>query len=200
MNTRLYLDCEFTGLHQNTSLISIALVSGHEEEDHRRKAFYGINSAYDKSQVNTWIQRNVIDNLEIKLKEDEKLYVWLDMEHCQSCPDVLCHELRKWIKQFDEVEIWCDVLAYDWVLFCELFGGAFKIPKNVYYIPFDFGTLLRVNNIDPDISRSKLAKKFSGINIREHNALWDAFGLMICIEDLIDIDPRSIRDFICDED
>jgi hypothetical protein len=40
--------------------------------------------------------------------------------------------LSQWLEQFGEVEIWSDCLSYDWVLFNQLFGHAFNIPKNVY--------------------------------------------------------------------
>jgi hypothetical protein len=71
------------------------------------------------------------------------------------------------------------------VLFCDLFGKAFDIPKNIYHIPFDLATLFKVNGIDPDISR----KEFSGIDqyftYREHNALWDARVIKACYEKLM---------------
>lgn len=45
----IYFDTEFTGLHQNTTLISIGCVS----EDN--KTFYAELDDYDQSQVNVWI-------------------------------------------------------------------------------------------------------------------------------------------------
>ena len=81
--------------------------------------------------------------------------------------------LREWFKELDgwanpntPVEIWSDCLAYDWVLFNELFGGAFGIPENVYYIPFDICTLFKMKNIDPDVSREKfIGEEVAGVNI-----------------------------------
>ena len=77
------------------------------------------------------------------------------------------------------VEIWSDCLAYDWVLFCQLFGGAFGIPKEIYYIPFDLCTLLRAKGIDPDVNREKFAEMEGG---EKHNALWDARVIKACCE------------------
>ena len=55
--TNIFLDTEFTGLHKNTTLISIGLKS------ECGKTFYAEFTDFDKSQVDGWIQRNVIDKL-----------------------------------------------------------------------------------------------------------------------------------------
>ena len=55
--TKIFLDTEFTGLHKNTTLISAGLVS------ECGKTFYAEFSDYDKSQINDWLQDNVIKNL-----------------------------------------------------------------------------------------------------------------------------------------
>lgn len=78
----------------------------------------------------------------------------------------------------DQVEMWSDCLAYDWVLFCQLFCGAFDIPDNVYYIPFDICTMFKLKGIDPDINR----EEFAGVaDAKEkHNALHDAEVIRSC--------------------
>jgi len=50
----LFLDTEFTGLHQQATLISLALVA----ED--GQAFYAEFTDYDASQCDDWIQKNVL--------------------------------------------------------------------------------------------------------------------------------------------
>ena len=60
---KLFFDTEFTGLHKDTTLISIGIIS----EDER--TFYAELTDYDKSQVDDWIKENVIDNLLLKDKE-----------------------------------------------------------------------------------------------------------------------------------
>lgn len=54
---RLFLDTEFTGLHQHTTLISIGIVSA----DGRK--FYAEFTDYDKNQIDVWLKENVLDNL-----------------------------------------------------------------------------------------------------------------------------------------
>ena len=54
---KIFFDTEFTGLHKNTELISIGLIA------ENGNMFYGEITNYDKSQVDNWIQENVINNL-----------------------------------------------------------------------------------------------------------------------------------------
>ena len=51
---KIFFDTEFTGIHQNTTLISIGLVT---EDDH---TFYAELSDYDRNQVDEWLEQNVI--------------------------------------------------------------------------------------------------------------------------------------------
>ena len=52
--TNIFFDSEFTGLHQNTTLISIGCVSETGE------AFYATLNDYNVLQVDTWIEDNVL--------------------------------------------------------------------------------------------------------------------------------------------
>ena len=175
--TNIFFDSEFTGLHQNTTLISIGCVSETGE------AFYATLNDYNVSQVDTWIEDNVLAHLcpeahkglkEIETDNEERYY---------DISSLLCKELlSQWLKRFGDVQMWSDCLAYDWVLFCNLFGGAFDVPKNVYYIPFDICTLFQARGIDPDIHRESFAELDGG---EKHNALWDARVIKACYEKLM---------------
>lgn len=75
--------------------------------------------------------------------------------------------------------------AYDWVLFCDLFGGALHIPSHIHYIVRDLATLLLCKGMDPDTDRFAMA--FGEHNpppagLARHNALADAWGGMRCVE------------------
>lgn len=159
---KIFFDTEFTGLHQNTTLISIGMVS----ED-GRELYCELND-YDKEQIDNWLNDNVIANL-------------------HGTNQINTEQLRKaiegFIKPYDRVEMWSDCLSYDWVLFNQIWGHAFNIPKNVYYIPFDICTLFKVKGIDPDISR----EEFAGLNAngQKHNALWDAKVIKACYQRLM---------------
>ena len=187
---KIFFDTEFTGLHKNTTLISIGLVT----EDGR--TFYAEFTDYDKSQVDDWIQERVISKLIFNPSERNDLRPGggamigaMNSGNYNGTTDFIKKNLSYWLSQFEAVEMWSDHLAYDWVLFCNIFGTAFDIPKNVYYIPFDLSTLLKVYGYDPDINREEFAEvqpKTFGIesNDRKHNALWDAMVIKECYNKL----------------
>lgn len=171
--TKVFFDSEFTGLHQSTTLISIGLIAESGE------TFYAELTDYDRTQVNDWILENVINKLVLMpydVKQSKKKMT------ASGDKAQVANWIREWMSQFEQVEIWSDCLSYDWVLFCQLFGHAFNIPKNVYYIPFDICTLFKIKGINPDINR----EEFAGIQSRDqkHNALWDAEVIKECYNKL----------------
>ena len=123
----LYLDSEFTGLHQNTTIISIGIVSD------SGKTFYAELNYYDKSQVDEWLQKNVIDNLIMSEPPEGEDEYYTAIRHTDNevgndlyksySVQLRCNmsglkvELGKWLSQFDKVEMWGDCLSYDWVIF-----------------------------------------------------------------------------------
>jgi hypothetical protein len=177
MKTKIFFDTEFTGLHQNTTLISIGLIS------ECGKTFYAELTDYDKYQIDEWLQKNVIENLELSTQDNcADKNDWKLLSDTKSIKEAL----TVWLSQFESVEIWSDCLAYDWVLFNQIFGHAFNIPKNVYYIPFDICTLFTIKGIDADISREDFCG-YSDLNRskNKHNALFDAKIIKMCYERLI---------------
>ena len=183
--TKLFFDTEFTGLHQGTKLISIGLVSEYGN------TFYAENSDFDSgfktAADRDWVFENVVPKLrffgecngpwEYTDKDNNK-----EMFGSSSC---IAEELGVWLQRSgngleDPIwEIWSDTLAYDWILFNDLWGHAFSIPANVYYIPFDIATLLHLKGVDPDINRERFA---SVAKVSKHNALWDALVIKACYE------------------
>lgn len=190
--TKLYFDTEFTGLHQNTTLISIGIVS------ECGKTFYAELDDYDKDQIDEWLQENVINNLEyctpnadednprVAIRADDNptgndLYESYSISlRCDMAE--LKKVLTEWLNQFGLVEFYSDCLSYDWVLFCQIFGHSFSVPSKVYYIPFDLCTSLRDAGVDPDINREAFAK-WEG-ETKKHNALHDAEVIKKCFERL----------------
>lgn len=170
---KIFFDTEFTGLHQNTTLISIGLVA---ENGH---TFYAELTDYDIKQVDDWLEENILLNLILNDGHDKP-----GVARCEIMGNryQVADALKDWLSQWNSVEMWSDCLAYDWVLFCQLWGHAFNIPENVYYIPFDICTVFKMKDIDPDISR----EEFAGLDAdgQKHNALWDAMVIKACYEKL----------------
>jgi 3' exoribonuclease, RNase T-like len=177
---KIFLDTEFTGLHQNTSLISLALVAENGQE------FYAECTDYDKSQINPWLEEHVLAKLTI---QTEGITMHNATTICKGNKALIGEVLKHWLMPFDVIEIWADVLAYDWVLFCELFGGAMNIPDNIFYAPFDLATLFRVKNMIEPISKyQKDISRFEFVGAdksKQHHALEDARVELLCYKKIM---------------
>ena len=186
-NVKLFFDTEFTGLHQKTTLISIGIIS--EKGD---KIFHAEFNDYDNTQINDWLKNNVLAKLVISKRKGQPLVNVIktadkEITEVYGNKNQIKKELIKWLKSFNNtVEFWSDCLSYDWVLFCNLFGNAFSVPKDVYYIPFDICTLFKLKNIDPDINREIFAE-MPLLKNNTHNALTDAIIIRACYEKLLRI-------------
>lgn len=163
---KVFFDFEFTGLRKRTTAISLGMVS------ERGDQFYAEYTNYDRKQVDEWIEKNVIAHL-YRLDEVAPPGV----TYVKGDELVVAGAVYKWLRKLGDVEMWGDTLAYDWVLFCDLFGNATNLPSNVYYIPFDLATALAVAGIDPDVTREFYAEMPAG---SKHNALWDAHIIHRC--------------------
>src|SRR5574344_1391316 len=132
---KLFFDTEFTGLHKDTSLISIGIIS----EDN--KHFYAELNDYDKSQVDEWILKNVIDNL---LYNDNTTLFDMDNNKNIIMKDTKANVkkvLLKWLHDnFNDetIEFVSDVSSYDFVLLVDLIAGcALDLPDNVVPYCYD---------------------------------------------------------------
>ena len=168
---RVFFDCEFTGLHQATTLIGLGCVTEEGRE------FYAELTDYDRHQVDDWIQAHVIDKLHLRdLQTSERGFEdhsqYPRLVQAKGDREYVRMAFGSWLADFDRVEMWGDVLAYDWMLICDLFGGAMRMPGNIFYIPFDVATALALAGIDPDIDRRVFS--WDGIEGQPHNALFDA--------------------------
>lgn len=177
----IYFDTEFTGLHKNTTLISIGLV------DEDGKSFYAIFNDYDRKQCDKWIQDNVIKHLNLVPKEelDENgnfLYRCTGGEYwvVQGNKEHIKKYLTEWLEQYDKIQLISDVCHYDMVLFIDIFGGAFDIPENVspvcHDICQDIADKFMLSDIEAfNYSREELLTYYHiDVKGEKHNSLYDA--------------------------
>jgi hypothetical protein len=168
---KIFFDFEFTGLHKNTTPISIGLVT-----DEGNK-FYAEFNDFDNNQVDGWIQDNVISKLLynehfmcLELQPDNKTMLMKDDKQNIS------NQLNIWLSQFKEIEFWGDCVAYDWILFVDLIGMGKpmrKMPKNfVSYQAYDVFTILKIKGVNSKENRHKLLGLDDGK--QQHNSLYDA--------------------------
>lgn len=175
----IFLDTEFTGLQQSAQLISLALVSMDGQW------FYAEFTDYDTARLSDWHKEHVIAHLLLK-NAIEPAFAGANGYSVRGITHEIVPVLKEWLERFVQIEIWADVLAYDWVLFCELFGGSLYLPKQVSYIPHDFSTLLKIRGLDPNIPRESLVQEWvKKYNEFKHNALYDAYLLRAAYQNLI---------------
>lgn len=193
MTTKLFYDSEFTGLTQDTSLISLALIS------ETGASLYAEFSDYKREQVDDWLRDNVLQHCQW-LNTDSKPFArevagteGMHTEIYGDSAHVTTH-LRQWLSQFEQIEVWADCPAWDWVLFAQLFGGALGLPKNIHYMPADISMLFRLNGHDPDCDREKFAGLSDELDKQaaavKHNALSDARVAKACYDKLMQLQPE----------
>jgi len=185
---RIYYDAEFTGLHRNTTLVSIGLVTDHGSR------FYAEFTDYDRSQVNDWIQENVIDKLEMSddciesIPFTDQYYHGIRNVRMRGETSVVREELCKWLKceanrsDTKQVQFYTDCYAYDWMLLVDLITdgkSALDMPGCIYYIPIDLSTVLWSMMEDEDVSRITFAEIDINRDL-QHSSIADAETIREC--------------------
>lgn len=190
---RIFFDTEFTGLHKETTLISIGLVS---EDGHK---FYAELTDYDEDQCDDWIIKNVLGHLILSGNEElkEELYGDENTTTLLGNKAMVAAALKEWLKNkfpHSNIQFVSDVCHYDMVLLIDLlWGSAVEIPQYVYPFCWDITQdLVRVAGLTEreafDISREQFLTD-RGIALpkgRKHNSLYDA-EIIRAIYDCLDI-------------
>ena len=177
---KLFFDMEFTGLRQNTTPISIGIVS----ED--GKKFYAEFTDYDESQCNDWIKENVIKNLKLSgmgvgvsdTDENPPLRIVMgDKRYIRQ-------EANEWLRQFNKIQFVSDVCHYDFVLLIDLLTNgetALDLPKNIsavcHDINQDIAAYFEVSDREAfDMNREEILDRLTGYRVvgEKHNSLHDA--------------------------
>lgn len=179
---KLFFDMEFTGLHKETTPISLGIVS----ED--GKKFYAEFTDYDESQCNDWIKENVIKNLKLAgmgvgvsdTDENPPLRIVMgDKRYIRQ-------EANEWLRQFNKIQFVSDVCHYDFVLLIDLLtngGTALDLPENIsaacHDLNMDIASHFCTSDREAfDMSREEImfdvcsGKDF--VQGDKHNALYDA--------------------------
>jgi hypothetical protein len=171
---KIFFDFEFTGLHKLTTPISMGLVC----EDGR--TFYAEFTDFDKFQIDDYVRQNVLQKrtlADFVMQNDYNPSV-KDVK-VKGDIDTVYEALNSWISYYkdDGVEMWGDLLQYDWVLFINIFGSGKHLPKFIDYIPMDICTALKLCGEEKDIDRLKFAygeEKAVSLKEQQNNSLFDA--------------------------
>ena len=191
---KVFFDTEFTGLHKDTTLISIGLI------DENGRTFYGEFSDYDESKCDNWIRENVIKHLKWSKEGpvEDFVNIYANGWEAFGSKEYIKIVLSEWLSKYDEVELVSDCCHYDMVLFVDIFGDAWSIPDVVnpacHDINQDIAKYFDISEKEAfDLSREKFIEKVNIdrqddqnnfdisegekiINIEgdKHNALYDA--------------------------
>lgn len=182
---RVFFDLEFTSLHQHAQPLSLALIT-----DSSVHTLYCEFTDYDPLLVTPWVAEFVLPKLRLTRLGLHYGAIEHSLEY-KGTRRMAAPHIFRWLYdlwdaegQHEDIEFWGDVLAYDWVLLCELLGGSQKLPQYVYYIPFDIATLMKVKGVDPDINRLDFVGTAQGT---QHDALQDAATIALCYQVLMEM-------------
>lgn len=170
----IYFDTEFTGLYKDTDIISMGLIS----ED--GKELYLEFKGLDVAKQDIWLKKNVLPYTVLYGEADWEDIVDNVMNYHSGTKEELKGVLLTWLRQFDNVQLVSDVCHYDMVLFIDIFGSAFDIPKNVsascHDINQDIANTYGVSEATAfELSREQIVEDMEEqIEGNKHNALYDA--------------------------
>ena len=148
---------------------------------------------YDRNQCDDWILKNVISNTithklissntpsGIDLNKLSDIEKELFSKTVLVTKSQLQYKLREWLAKFiSDIELVSDVCHYDMVLFTDIFGGSFDLPKYItpacYDINQDIAKFYGISLQEAfDKSREEILSeyhvKIPGV---KHNSLYDA--------------------------
>ena len=188
---KLFFDTEFTGLHKNTTLISVGIAA----EDGRR--FYGVLNDFDRTQCTKWINENVLKgvvedllsvplSIENDIGEDGKYKdAWI-IKGNKRFVSIHLNRWLNWIGGYDSIQFVSDVCHYDFVLLIDLItngGTAFDLPGNIspvcHDMNQDIARFYKVTDAEAfDMSREQIMNDLCGqdyiVNGNKHDAMYDA--------------------------
>lgn len=172
----IYFDTEFTGLYKDTTLISLGLLT-----QDNKKLYLEFND-FNEHQCDDWIKKNVLDNLYSQKDVDEFVSQKLNTYgYGNRRENTLL--LKDWLDHLyeDEIQLVSDCCHYDMVLFIDLFGSAFDLPKYInpacHDINQDIAYYFNLTEKKAfDLSREDILKEYKDeINdMKKHNSLYDA--------------------------
>ena len=188
---KLFFDTEFTGLHKNTTLISVGIAA----EDGRR--FYGVLNDFDRTQCTKWINENVLKgvvedllsvplSIENDIGEDGKYKdAWI-IKGNKRFVSIHLNRWLDWICGYDSIQFVSDVCHYDFVLLIDLItngGTAFDLPGNIspvcHDMNQDIARFYKVTDAEAfDMDREQIMNDLCGqdyiVKGNKHDAMYDA--------------------------
>lgn len=188
---KLFFDTEFTGLHKNTTLISVGIVA----EDGRK--FYAVLNDFDRTQCTQWIKKNVLKgvvedllcipvSLIEDIGEDGKYRDFWIVSGNKRLVSIHLNRWLNWIGGYDSIQFVSDVCHYDFALLIDLItngGTALDLPGNIspvcHDMNQDIARFYKVTDAEAfDMSREEIMSYVCGqdyiVTGGKHDAMYDA--------------------------
>ena len=156
----VFYDMEYTRQHYNTTPISIGLVDLYTEDK-----FYAEFVDYDHSQIDEWLNENVLNLLEME-DEDEGFVFASEKFKLKGSKHFVMHHEKGLLNWLDKKHIPITMASfgnhYDWVLLRELFKSTgLAFPDYITNWPIDLASLYIAKGFDPN-SDPFFKEKFIG--------------------------------------
>lgn len=123
---RYYLDTEFDETESHLVLLSLALRAADGRE------LYMVSTDFSTVTCNPWVQDNVLP----RLHSLPASHIGPKSTFAEQIELFLCHD--------GSPEFWGYYCAYDWFLFCRLWGGMLRMPKRFPKVCYDLKQLADV--------------------------------------------------------
>lgn len=143
-----YLDTEFIEHAGGIELVSIGIVS----ED--GKKFYAESSDFNPELADDWVRENVFKKLYVNPFDADKRKELAENAGMTGNHDMLygsnktiADAILRFIGDENPV-FYADYAAYDWVVFCRLFGRLVDKPKHFPYFAMDTQQMLKERGLD----------------------------------------------------
>lgn len=167
---KIYYDCEFLENGSTIRLISIGMV----RED--GKGLYRV--VYDYSLMkdvfyHDWLKRNVVPSLPYEMTEDGVALIHGHLDYGSvKTRDEIAEDIKSFVLNTPNPELWAYYGAYDHVALCQLFGRMVDLPT---------GFPMYTNDLKQELVRRKnprIPEQMGG----EHNAYFDALWVKDVME------------------
>ena len=172
----IFIDTEFTGEKQNTTLISLGIVTLD-----KKQLYISLND-YSKSQVTPWVKKNVLSKI--------------DKNNSISSKEAYI-KVNKFLQKYSDgqkIHVVSYGLMQDVILFYELYKFKKGINKKKFHylsnLPkylksgscIDLSTLFKIAGYKSNLSRTKYV---GSNNKNRHSAIFDAHIARLCFLKLI---------------
>lgn len=124
---KIFYDTEFLEDGSTVDLISIGMVT----EDGRE--YYAVNSEMpiDRIRKHEWLMKNVVPSIPVINPRSPSLMDVDRTSHLVKPAWVIANEIRNFVLQDKDPELWAYYGAYDHVALCQLYGPMIELPKGM---------------------------------------------------------------------